>query len=143
MASCASQVRQFQTSATQRDIDQAAKYIGAGAATVGVAGSGTCSAALMSVALCPEQPTTFINKPYYHHLPVRSPELTWVRSGLVGQSHYFVRAIYDAFNDFAMLAARLYGCFGNCVLLRAGKSTPVMYLSKSTSNCNVLESFYC
>jgi len=35
-----SQIRSFQTSATQRDIDQAAKYIGAGAATVGVAGSG-------------------------------------------------------------------------------------------------------
>ena len=35
-----SQIRQFQTSAVQRDIDQAAKYIGAGAATVGVAGSG-------------------------------------------------------------------------------------------------------
>ena len=34
------QLRHFQTSATQRDIDQAAKYIGAGAATVGVAGSG-------------------------------------------------------------------------------------------------------
>jgi len=34
------QIRQFQTSAVQRDIDQAAKYIGAGAATVGVAGSG-------------------------------------------------------------------------------------------------------
>jgi len=33
-------VRTFQTSAVQRDIDQAAKYIGAGAATVGVAGSG-------------------------------------------------------------------------------------------------------
>jgi F-type H+-transporting ATPase subunit c len=32
--------RSFQTSATQRDIDSAAKYIGAGAATVGVAGSG-------------------------------------------------------------------------------------------------------
>ena len=35
------QIRSFQTSTTQRDIDQAAKYIGAGAATVGVAGSGT------------------------------------------------------------------------------------------------------
>jgi len=34
------QVRCIQTSAVQRDIDQAAKYIGAGAATVGVAGSG-------------------------------------------------------------------------------------------------------
>jgi len=34
------QLRQLQTSAVQRDIDQAAKYIGAGAATVGVAGSG-------------------------------------------------------------------------------------------------------
>jgi F-type H+-transporting ATPase subunit c len=34
------QLRQFQTSCVQRDIDQAAKYIGAGAATVGVAGSG-------------------------------------------------------------------------------------------------------
>ena len=34
------QMRQLQTSAIQRDIDQAAKYIGAGAATVGVAGSG-------------------------------------------------------------------------------------------------------
>jgi len=35
-----SQIRQLQTSAVQRDIDQAAKYIGAGAATVGAAGSG-------------------------------------------------------------------------------------------------------
>ena len=35
------QMRQLQTSAVQRDIDQAAKYIGAGAATVGVAGSGS------------------------------------------------------------------------------------------------------
>ncbi|KAL8561897.1 hypothetical protein ACOMHN_046687 [Nucella lapillus] len=34
------QVRSFQTSTAWRDIDQAAKYIGAGAATVGVAGSG-------------------------------------------------------------------------------------------------------
>jgi len=34
------QVRQFQTSIAQKDIDQAAKYIGAGAATVGAAGSG-------------------------------------------------------------------------------------------------------
>jgi F-type H+-transporting ATPase subunit c len=33
-------VRQFQTSAVTRDIDSAAKFIGAGAATVGVAGSG-------------------------------------------------------------------------------------------------------
>merc|ERR1712170_115469 len=36
----ANQVRQFQTSATQKDIDTACKYIGAGAATVGAAGSG-------------------------------------------------------------------------------------------------------
>jgi len=35
-----SQMRLLQTSAVQRDIDQAAKYIGAGAATVGAAGSG-------------------------------------------------------------------------------------------------------
>jgi len=35
-----SQIRLLQTSAVQRDIDQAAKYIGAGAATVGAAGSG-------------------------------------------------------------------------------------------------------
>jgi len=33
-------VRNFQTSAISRDIDSAAKFIGAGAATVGVAGSG-------------------------------------------------------------------------------------------------------
>ena len=33
-------VRALQTSAVQRDIDSAAKFIGAGAATVGVAGSG-------------------------------------------------------------------------------------------------------
>ncbi|XP_017296142.1 ATP synthase F(0) complex subunit C3, mitochondrial [Kryptolebias marmoratus] len=33
-------VRGFQTSALSRDIDTAAKFIGAGAATVGVAGSG-------------------------------------------------------------------------------------------------------
>jgi len=36
------QVRQLQTTAIKCDIDQAAKYIGAGAATVGVAGSGFC-----------------------------------------------------------------------------------------------------
>jgi len=35
-----SQIRSFQTSTAKCDIDQAAKYIGAGAATVGVAGSG-------------------------------------------------------------------------------------------------------
>ena len=34
------QIRNFQTSVVQRDIDQAARFIGAGAATVGVAGSG-------------------------------------------------------------------------------------------------------
>ncbi|XP_078408178.1 ATP synthase F(0) complex subunit C3, mitochondrial-like isoform X1 [Cetorhinus maximus] len=33
-------LREFQTSATRQDIDTAAKFIGAGAATVGVAGSG-------------------------------------------------------------------------------------------------------
>lgn len=33
-------LRSIQTSAVQRDIDSAAKFIGAGAATVGVAGSG-------------------------------------------------------------------------------------------------------
>lgn len=33
-------LRGFQTSAVSRDIDTAAKFIGAGAATVGVAGSG-------------------------------------------------------------------------------------------------------
>lgn len=33
-------IRQLQTSAPARDIDSAAKFIGAGAATVGVAGSG-------------------------------------------------------------------------------------------------------
>lgn len=36
------QVRCFQTSPVTRDIDSAAKFIGAGAATVGVAGSGKC-----------------------------------------------------------------------------------------------------
>ncbi|XP_070545833.1 ATP synthase lipid-binding protein, mitochondrial-like [Ptychodera flava] len=35
-----SQIREFQTSAVQRDVEAAAKFIGAGAATVGVAGSG-------------------------------------------------------------------------------------------------------
>jgi len=34
------QMRSLQTSAVRSDIDQAAKYIGAGAATVGAAGSG-------------------------------------------------------------------------------------------------------
>jgi F-type H+-transporting ATPase subunit c len=33
-------VRSIQTTAVSRDIDSAAKYIGAGAATVGVAGAG-------------------------------------------------------------------------------------------------------
>lgn len=33
-------IRSFQTTAVSRDIDSAAKFIGAGAATVGVAGSG-------------------------------------------------------------------------------------------------------
>merc|ERR1711909_104807 len=36
----AQDVRTIQTSVVKRDIDQAARYIGAGAATVGVAGSG-------------------------------------------------------------------------------------------------------
>jgi hypothetical protein len=36
-------VRNFQTTAATRDIDSAAKFIGAGAATVGVAGSGMCT----------------------------------------------------------------------------------------------------
>jgi len=40
VSSLLSQIRSFQTSTATRDIDQAAKYIGAGAATVGVAGSG-------------------------------------------------------------------------------------------------------
>ena len=40
LALLGSQIRQLQTSVSLRDIDQAAKYIGAGAATVGVAGSG-------------------------------------------------------------------------------------------------------
>lgn len=35
------QLRSFQTTAVTRDIDSAAKFIGAGAATVGCAGSGT------------------------------------------------------------------------------------------------------
>nr|CAB3224525.1 ATP synthase F(0) complex subunit C2, mitochondrial-like [Phallusia mammillata] len=39
IASCISS-RNLQTSTVQRDIDSAAKFIGAGAATVGVAGSG-------------------------------------------------------------------------------------------------------
>lgn len=34
------QMRLIQTSALRQDIDSAAKYIGAGAATVGVAGAG-------------------------------------------------------------------------------------------------------
>merc|ERR1712241_903339 len=38
--SLVNQIRSIQTSAVRSDIDQAAKYIGAGAATVGVAGSG-------------------------------------------------------------------------------------------------------
>uniref|UniRef100_A0A8C3ARK3 ATP synthase lipid-binding protein n=1 Tax=Cyclopterus lumpus TaxID=8103 RepID=A0A8C3ARK3_CYCLU len=37
---CLVTLRGFQTSAISRDIDTAAKFIGAGAATVGVAGSG-------------------------------------------------------------------------------------------------------
>jgi len=40
VSAISSQIRSLQTSAVQRDIDQAAKYIGAGAATVGAAGSG-------------------------------------------------------------------------------------------------------
>lgn len=38
-----SAVRSFQTTTVSKDIDSAAKFIGAGAATVGVAGSGTFS----------------------------------------------------------------------------------------------------
>lgn len=37
---CWEQKRMFQTSMATRDIDSACKYIGAGAATIGVAGSG-------------------------------------------------------------------------------------------------------
>ena len=39
-ASACVQARAIQTSAARKDIDSAAKFIGAGAATVGVAGSG-------------------------------------------------------------------------------------------------------
>merc|ERR1712037_757747 len=39
-SSIVNQIRSIQTSTVSRDIDQAAKYIGAGAATVGCAGSG-------------------------------------------------------------------------------------------------------
>ena len=39
-ASQANQTRALQTTAARKDIDSAAKFIGAGAATVGVAGSG-------------------------------------------------------------------------------------------------------
>ena len=39
-AAPASQSRTLQTTAARKDIDSAAKFIGAGAATVGVAGSG-------------------------------------------------------------------------------------------------------
>merc|ERR1712180_424130 len=40
VSSIVNQIRTIQTSTVSRDIDQAAKYIGAGAATVGCAGSG-------------------------------------------------------------------------------------------------------
>jgi len=40
VSSIVNQIRSIQTSTVSRDIDQAAKYIGAGAATVGCAGSG-------------------------------------------------------------------------------------------------------
>jgi len=40
VSSLVNQIRSIKTSAVRKDIDQAAKYIGAGAATVGVAGSG-------------------------------------------------------------------------------------------------------
>lgn len=43
------QVRSFQTSPVTRDIDSAAKFIGAGAATVGVAGSGEWRKSLNSM----------------------------------------------------------------------------------------------
>ena len=46
------QLRQFQTSCPTRDIDQAAKYIGAGAATVGVAGSGQKISTLHCFTAC-------------------------------------------------------------------------------------------
>lgn len=50
VASCTN----FHTSVARQDIDQAAKYIGAGAATVGVAGSG----AFVSLSLCNPFQTT-------------------------------------------------------------------------------------
>lgn len=37
------QLRAFQTTSMNRDIDSAAKFVGAGAATVGCAGSGMCT----------------------------------------------------------------------------------------------------
>lgn len=56
-------VRQFQTSAVSRDIDSAAKFIGAGAATVGVAGSGT----FCSYYFCPRRYLCF-NKEFSYLL---------------------------------------------------------------------------
>ncbi|KAG7282224.1 hypothetical protein CRUP_038392 [Coryphaenoides rupestris] len=44
-------VRSFQTSAVSRDIDTAAKFIGAGAATVGVAGNPSLKQQLFSYAI--------------------------------------------------------------------------------------------
>jgi len=52
-------VRNFQTSAVSRDIDSAAKFIGAGAATVGVAGSGECPSCC--TAECCEEPVDNIS----------------------------------------------------------------------------------
>jgi len=44
-------IRLIHTSTVCRDIDQAAKYIGAGAATVGVAGSGMIADVIIQISI--------------------------------------------------------------------------------------------
>lgn len=67
------QIRSFQTSPVTRDIDSAAKFIGAGAATVGVAGSGSywfphCSLNLSSCPLNPVNCPVLLPAMRLHHL---------------------------------------------------------------------------
>lgn len=77
------QVRSFQTTAVTRDIDSAAKFIGAGAATVGCAGSGMlCPFILYSLFTLAKTKTVCSIAEFYmikkqKTKTIKSPTLIW------------------------------------------------------------------
>lgn len=92
------QMRSFQTSPVTRDIDSAAKFIGAGAATVGVAGSGKC------ILSC------FCKQKTDHEHPHKSHSVT-----ATAAPRFFFRGVGDADSFMrCALAERSSGLWKSC-----------------------------